>query len=785
MTSTWTAPFIAADSDSDLGSAPILRREFTLDDGHGAVRSATLDLSALGVVEAWLGGDRVSDHLLEPGWTSYEWRIRVVSHDVTGHLTGTAPGSAAVLALVLGRGWAAGRLAWGGGGGWYTDERAGFAELRITFEDGHVQTVATDTDWQALSSAITDDQLYDGQDIDARLRDASFLVPGTPTTPSVDGHAGTTTTVHTVDIGERELVADTVPPVRPLAEIAPVDVWTSPSGATLVDFGVNLVGWLRVTASGPAGTVLTIRHAEVLEHDELGTRPLRTAKATDHFTLSGGGSGSGSSSSSSDPDVFEPRFTFHGFRYAQVDGWPGSLDDLRTALTAVQVGSDLTRTGSFRSSHDLLNTFHENVVRGMQGNFLSVPTDCPQRDERLGWTGDIAAFAPTASYLFDTQAFLGDWLRDLALEQEHADGVIPFVVPDVLKYSPAEDFGKPDATAIWSDAGVWVPWTLYQAYGDTAVLEEQLPSMIAHLRRVRDHLSPQGLWDTVFQFGDWLDPDAPPEDAAKAKADPGVVATVCAFRSATLVAEAATLTGHEAEATEARELAAGLQAAFREHYVTDGRILSDCTTVYALAIVFGILSSADEESAGDRLAELAAASGHRISTGFAGTPFITDALTQTGHLDDAYALLLQTECPSWLYPVTMGATTVWERWDSMLPDGTINPGEMTSFNHYALGAVADWMHRTVGGLAPLTPGYESVLIAPQPGGGLTWAETSVESVHGRIAVRWELADGSLVLRATVPEGVTAVVRLPGADEQRRTGGTHEFRAPLPSVVPAA
>ncbi|MGL3198825.1 MULTISPECIES: family 78 glycoside hydrolase catalytic domain, partial [Curtobacterium] len=763
-----TASFIA--SDDDLGSAPILRREFTLDAGHGDVTSARLDVSALGVVEAWLGERRVSDHLLEPGWTSYEWRVRVVPHDVTAHLSDTGPGDAAVLALVLGKGWAAGRLAWGGGGGWYADEVAGFAELRVTFADGHEQLVATDTDWQALSSAITADQLYDGEDIDARLRDGSFLTPGEVTVPSVDGHEGRTSTVHTVDLGERELVADTVPPVRPLAEITPVEVWTSPSGATLVDFGVNLVGWIRVTASGPVGTVLTLRHAEVLEHDELGVRPLRTAKATDHFTLSGGA------------DTFEPRFTFHGFRYAQVDGWPGTLDELRTALTAVQVGSDLARTGAFASSHDLLNTFHENVVRGMQGNFLSVPTDCPQRDERLGWTGDIAAFAPTASYLFDTRAFLGDWLRDVWLEQQHADGIIPFVVPDVLKYSPAEDFGKPDATAVWSDAGVWVPWALYQAYGDTTVLGEQFASMVAHVRRVRDHLSPRDVWDTVFQFGDWLDPDAPPEAPADAKADKGVVATICAFRSATIVAEVAELLGRDAG--EFRELATRLQTGFRNAYLQeDGRITSDATTVYTLAIVFGILTPEQEVTAGDRLAELAAAAGYRISTGFAGTPFITDALTQTGHLDDAYRLLLQTECPSWLYPVTMGATTVWERWDSMLPDGTINPGQMTSFNHYALGAVADWMHRVVGGLSALEAGYREVLIAPRPGGDLTWASTSLESVHGRIAVRWELLDGDLVVRAEVPDGVRAVVRLPGLDEQRVGGGAHEFR--VPAAVPAA
>ncbi len=758
----WTASFLA--SDHDLGSAPILRREFTLDDGHGAVANATLRMSALGVVEAWIDGQRVSDHLLEPGWTSYEWRVRVVSHDVKQRLAHDEPGRTSVLALVVGKGWALGRLGWSGKGAWYADEPAGAAELRIEFEDGHEQVIATDTDWHAVPSGITADDLYDGQDIDAGVSDA-WQRPGT-----IDGASG----VRAVDLGARELVADTVPPVRPLAEIAPVEVWTSPSGATLLDFGVNLVGWLRVRASGTAGTVLTLRHAEVLEHDELGIRPLRTAEATDHFTLSGG----------DEPDVFEPRFTFHGFRYASVDGWPGTLEELRDAVTAVQVGSDLTRTGSFSSSHDLLNTFHDNVVRGMQGNFLSVPTDCPQRDERLGWTGDIAAFAPTASYLFDTKAFLGDWLRDVWLEQQHADGVIPFVVPDVLKYQPADDFRDPDATAVWSDAGVWVPWTLYQAYGDPAVLEEQFDSMAAHVRRVRDHLSPEDLWDTVFQFGDWLDPDAPPEDPAAAKADKGVVATICAFRSAALVAEAAdVLGGHEAEGTEFRELAARLQAAFRTHYLQDdGRILSDCTTVYTLAIVFGILDTEDEQRAGDRLAELVAASGYRISTGFAGTPFITDALTQTGHLDDAYRLLLQTECPSWLYPVTMGATTVWERWDSMLPDGTINPGQMTSFNHYALGAVADWMHRVVGGLTATAPGYAAVRFAPQPGGGLTWASTSIDSVHGRIAVRWELVDGELVIEATVPEGISAVVALPGVEEQAAPAGTTTFRAPVGAAV---
>ncbi|MDA8438107.1 MAG: family 78 glycoside hydrolase catalytic domain, partial [Propionibacterium sp.] len=485
--------------------------------------------------------------------------------------------------------------------------------------------------------------------------------------------------------------------------------------------------------------------------------PLRTAQATDRYTLSGG------------DDEFEPTFTFHGFRYAEISGWPGELRP--ESLTAIAVGSELTRIGEFRTSDPLLNRFHENVVWGMRGNFLDVPTDCPQRDERLGWTGDIAAFAPTAAFLFDVDAFLRDWLIDLALEQSHNDGIVGFVIPDVLKYSdrPTE-FGRPNSTALWSDAAVWVPWTLYQAYGDEGVLRGQFDSMASHVRRVKSLLSPAGVWDGNFQFGDWLDPDAPPDDPARAKADKGVVATACIYRSARIVADTAGLLGLRAEQEEFEQIARGLYDAFNSNYVSDGLVTSDCTTVYSLAIAFGLLSPAEEEFAGNRLAELAAAAGYRISTGFAGTPFIADALTRTGHLDVAYRLLMERECPSWLYPVTMGATTVWERWDSMLPDGTINPGQMTSFNHYALGAVADWLHRVVGGLAPLEPGYASVLVAPQPGGGLTEAETSLDTPHGRVRVRWTLEGDELSVEAELADGMHGVLRLPGRDDRQIGSG---------------
>ena len=462
-----------------------------------------------------------------------------------------------------------------------------------------------------------------------------------------------------------------------------------------------------------------------------------------------------------------------------MDAWPGELTP--DALTAVVVSSELQRIGEFECSNELLNQLHQNVVWSFRGNFLDLPTDCPQRDERLGWTGDIAVFVPTATYLYDVDDFLRDWLKDLAVEQQAGGGRVPPVVPDMLKYvDRPRTWPIPDATAIWGDAAVWVPWSLWWAYGDLQVLADQFDSMVAHVRRIESLLSSTGLWDGGFQFGDWLDPTAPPEEPFLTKADNGVVATACLYRDAHILRDAATLLGRHEDAQHFSTLAERTRAVFNDHYVTpEGVIHSDAETTYALAIVFGLLDPEDEQVAGNRLAELVAKSGYLIQTGFAGTPFITRALTKTGHLDTAYRLLLQTECPSWLYPVTMGATTIWERWDSMLPDGTINPGQMTSFNHYAFGAVAYWMHQIIGGIAPLEPGYSRVLIAPQPGGGIHWARSSLETRHGKISVSWSHDDdGPIELDIAVPQGVTALVQLPGTQAQEFRGGRHHV-SPTP------
>ncbi|MDN4610143.1 family 78 glycoside hydrolase catalytic domain [Arthrobacter burdickii] len=749
---TWSAAMIAP--DEDFGGAPLLRKQFSLVEGHGAPTSAILRATSFGIYEATINGEPVGDDVLSPGWSSYEWRLRYRTYNVTALLQPTN-----VLGISLGNGWYRGNLGFNGNSAFYGTELAFFGQLNIEYADGFTQTISSDSTWEAGPSGITANDLYNGQSIDAGISGADWTEPGYDTS--------SWTGVHLVDFDYSRLAEPVSAPVVRNDVLQPASIHTSPSGKTLVDFGQNIVGWLRFTVQGEPGSVITLRHAEVLEDGELGTRPLRTALATDTITLSG------------DHDFFEPTKTFHGFRYVEVTGWPGDLT--AESLEAVVVHTALERTGWFECSNPLVNKLHENVVWGLKGNFLDLPTDCPQRNERLGWTGDISVFTPTAAFLYDVKDFLQDWLLDVAVEQKAADGTVPFTVPDILKYEERPPyFPAPESAAIWGDAAVWVPWALWEAYADRSVLEQQYESMAAHARRVESLLSPTDLWDQGFQFGDWLDPDGPPDQPWISKADNGVVATACLYRTAGIMAQTASILGHADDAEHFTELADRVREAFNEHYVTaQGTILSDCTTVYALALAFEVLD--DEKKrlfAGRRLAQLVAQNGYRVSTGFAGTPFITWALSEAGYVEDAYKLLLEEHCPSWLYPVTMGATTVWERWDSMLPDGTINPGEMTSFNHYALGAVADWLHKVVGGIRPLEPGYSKILFAPRPAPGIEWARTSLVTAHGTIRSEWRVfPDGDMELTVSVPEGTTAEVDLPTEARRVILPGHHTFKTP--------
>ncbi len=756
----WTARFITPTWKEDLtqsNPAPYLRREF---DVRAGVQSARLYVTALGLYEAHLNGQVVGDHVFAPGWTVYDARLRYQTFDVTALLR---EGHNA-LGAILGDGWFRGRIGFGGGQrNSYGQHLALLAQLEIQYADGSTETIITDETWRAATGPILMSDIYGGETYDARLEQPGWATPGFDDAKWRK--------VRPLKWDMRTLHAPLNPPVRRIETVAPVAIFQSPSGKTLVDFGQNLVGRLSITVNGPAGHTITLRHAEVLEHGELGTRPLRLAEATDRYTLRGGDPATGG-------ETWEPRFTFHGFRYAEVTNWPGELT--LSDLHAVVLHSDLERTGWFETSDPLLNQLHKNVVWGMRGNFLDVPTDCPQRDERLGWTGDLEVFSPTASFLYDVSGLLQSWLADLAVEQRKSGGRVPHVVPNVLGKNAA-------AAAAWADAATVIPAVLYERFGDPQILADQFESMRAWVDYIASVAGKKYLWDTGFQFGDWLDPTAPPDKPAQARTDKTIVASAYFVHSAELVARAAQILGRTKDQKKYQTLAVRARTAFAREYITPtGRMMNDAETAYALALAFNLLPTTEQrQRAGDRLNELVRESGYTIRTGFVGTPLMCDALCSTGHYVAAYRLLLQQECPSWLYPVTMGATTIWERWDSMLPDGSINPGEMTSFNHYALGAVADWMHRTIGGLAPAEPGYHRMEIAPRPGGGLTHARARHFTPYGMAECAWKIEDETLHLNVIIPPNTTARVTLPGTNTPTIEVGSGSWHWTVPYLDPDA
>ncbi len=739
-------PTISTGAEGD--PAAYLRRTFSLE---ALPDRAMLRVSALGVVEARLNGTRVGDEVLAPGWTSYRHRLVVAEHDVTDALVVGEN----VLAAIVGEGWALGRLGWEDKRNHYAERPALFAELVLETGD-RTEVIASDGSFRAGAGGVRDNSIYDGETFDARLEPSGWDAAGFDDS----GWGG----VEAVEWPLEALTDSTAEPIRRVEELAPVDVLTTPSGKTVVDFGQNLSGRVRFTVTAEEGVVITLRHAEVMVAGEIDTETVRTAKATDRFISAGG------------TDTWEPRFTFHGFRYVEVEGWPGELDP--AAIRAVVTHSDMTRIGWLETSDPLLNQLHSNAVWSMRDNFVGIPTDCPQRDERLGWTGDINAFAPTAAFLYDVRGVLGSWLRDLALEQKAA-GFVPWVVPDVLS-TPSSP------TALWSDVAVSLPWALYREYGDAGILADAYESMTAFIRQVEGLLDEHGLWSTGFQYGDWLDPDAPIDNPAGGKTDRHLVASAYLCKTTRELADTARILGHDQDAEEFAALAERARAAFRREYVTTtGRVAGETVTGYALAIAFGILDDDQRAHAGDLLARLVAKAGYRISTGFAGTPLVTDALSSTGHLDEAYLLLTETGCPSFLYPVTMGATTIWERWDSVRPDGTINPSGMTSLNHYALGAVVDWMHRTIGGLTAIQPGYTRMRIAPLPGGKLTSARLRHVIPAGEIEVSWRLEEQTMTVGVTIPEGTSAEVVLPlhpEAETHQVGGGTHRWIYEISATV---
>lgn len=733
--SDWQARWIEPDlqeSEDKSNPCPMLRKTWQLDQ---PVRSARLHVTAHGLYEIHINGRRVGDEVFTPGWTAYDQRLQVQTYDVTALLK---QGDNAIGAL-LGDGWYRGRLAWGNARNHYGSKLALLAQLVVTYENGAQTVIVTDGTWKATTGPILRSDIYDGERYDARLEKPGW------TTSEYDDNEWSDVTV--ADHDKRRLVACTGPPVKRMALLEPVKVFTTPQGDTVVDMGQNMVGWVRLTVQGPAGTEVKLTHFEVLDKEgNVYLDNLRTARQQVTYILKGKGK-----------ETFEPHFTFQGFRYVKVAGWPGELTP--DHLKGVVIYSEILPTGSFSCSNDLINQLQHNIEWGQKGNFLDVPTDCPQRDERLGWTGDAQVFARTACFIADCAAFYTKWLRDVAADQT-AQGAVPHVVPDVLSRD-----GTPDAaSAGWADAATVIPWTVYVSYGDTRILERQYESMKAWVDYMASRAGDSYFWHQDFTFGDWLSFNSTASDYPGAYTDKDLITQAYFARSTDLLVKTANVLGKRDDVAHYSDLLAKVKKVFQNEFVTpNGRLVSGTQTAYCLALAFDLLPKDQRAQAAARLAEDVRRFGH-ITTGFLGTPLICHVLSDFGYDDEAFMLLNRKEYPSWLYPVTQGGTTIWERWDGRKPDGTFQDPGMNSFNHYAYGAIGEWLYRVVAGIEidESQPGYKHIIIQPHPGGGLTFARASLRSMYGDIQSHWQITDNQMVLEIEIPANTQAIVHLPNA-----------------------
>lgn len=702
-----------ADSDLPQGEPPLyLRREFEL--AQEPVR-ARLYATAHGVYEAQLNGQRVGDVELAPGWTEYHRRLQYQTYDVTSLL---GKGSN-VLGAIVADGW------WSGFVGFnerraaqHYGDRPGFlAQLEVEFADGSREVVATDDAWVEHTGAIRFADLLMGEYVDASISD------GAPRPVAV------------LDADPGPLVAEADHPIRVTRELPPISVTAKEPGRFIVDFGQNLVGRVRLTVrdAGP-GRRIVLRHAEILDDGELYVENLRRAKATDVYITAG-----------ETKEVFEPRFTVHGFRYLEVSG-VGSEPE----VVARVLHNDTPWTGHFECSDAMVNQLQANIAWGQRGNFVAVPTDCPQRDERLGWLGDAQIFAPTASRNADVAAFLARWLRDV-VDGQDADGAFRDVAPLVSI--------RREAAPAWGDAGVIIPWHLWRTYGDRRVLEECFDAMVAWVGHIRRH-NPDLRWRhrTGNSYGDWLQVDAvTPRD---------VLSTAYFARSTEIVAQAAEVLGRRDVAVEHWALHAGIRDAFFESYIDeDGRVEGGTQTAYLLALAFGLVPDELVPAAVEHLAADIEKRDNRLTTGFVGVALLCPVLADHGRADLAYKLLQQEEFPSWGYSIRHGATTIWERWDGWTEHAGFQSVAMNSFNHYSLGSVGDWLFGRVAGIDQTSESvaYQELLLRPLPGGTLTWARATQETVRGLVACGWSLDGDRISVTVTVPPGATAVLEVPTTD----------------------
>ena len=718
----YSASFIHADT-AWIPAVPYFKKHVSL---KGELKSAKLHITSLGVFVAKIDGARVGDDFMTPGWTNYNKRLQFFTYDVTDMLRAESD-----LVVGVGNGWYSSR-----GGfpeskdGMYGTHPALIAALELNYKDGKSETVYTDESWQTARSECHFSGIYDGEITDANI------------VPEFKDYA------HLFDADKSILIPFEGEKTKEIERVAPKSVFLTPAGETLIDFGQELTGNVEFTLTAKGGETVQIKCAEVLDKDgNFYNDNYRTAKSEILYTAKAG------------TQTHKPQYTFFGFRYIKLINWPEEVK--AENFTAIVMHSDLKRTGYFKCGYAKLNQLYSNIIWGQRDNYLDIPSDCPQRDERLGWTGDAQVFARAASINYDTERFFTKWLRDMASEQ-FDNGEIPHVIPDALRVN-----GTRNSTA-WCDAACIIPWELYMAYGNKKLLREHLPMMKKWHGYVKGRAGRKCLWIGDAHFGDWLGMDAP-AGSYTGSTDKDLIASAYFYYITNIMAKTCDALGLKSE--EYVKLAQRISKAFKKEYIKRGKLTCDTQTAHVLTVHFGIVDDEPELKAklGARLVELIEAFGDRLQTGFVGTPYLLDALTDVGRTDKAYTLLLQEKFPSWLFSVNMGATTIWEHWDSKNEEGEFWSTNMNSFNHYAYGACAAWFYRDILGIKSTSPAYKTFKLCPTPLKELGFAKARIETRSGVISSEWTYCEDGIRYAFSIPEGTTAEVTVDGVTKTYTAG----------------
>ncbi len=739
-------------SPRDTGvAASTFQKEFSLAAGK-SVKKATLCISAMGVYKTALNGVRIDRGVLAPGWTAYKDRIQYATIDVTGKLE-----KKNTLTVGVGQGWAVGYIGHVDTNHWYADHTSLIAWLDVLYTDGTKACVATDESWDVYNNEVTFTEIYHGETVDKtlpikKLGKAVRSVVKSKLIPQVGE-----------DITEQE-------------RLSPISYFVTPKGERVIDFGQNMTGYVELKIKAPRGSRIVLHHAEVLDKDgNFYTDNYRLARNEITYICSG------------DEDSFKPSYTFQGYRYVQLVEYPFDeveLDNFRS----IAVNSDMKRTGRYRCGNEKINQLYHNVIWGQKSNYLDVPTDCPQRNERLGWTGDAQVFCRTAAINFDVEKFFEKWLGDVAIEQAKENGAVRGVIP-VAQPHPTR------ISAAWGDAATIIPWQLYEAYGSKKLLKKSLPMMKAWVDYLRGFGPEEYLWLGGYHYGDWLAMDAG-EDSYVGATSNDLIASAFFAYSCELVVRAGDVLGEDVE--EYRDLYKKVRAAFREYFMENGMPKQELPfteislpgrtkvidtvrkgvtqTGISLILHFGLCEESERAALAAKLVELIRENDNRMTTGFVGTPYLLHVLSDHGYTDVAYTLLFQEKNPSWLYSVCHGATTMWEHWNSLKEDGSFWSTDMNSFNHYAYGAVFDWIFGVSSGIKPLAsaPAYREVTIAPHPDKRLGFADASIDTRNGTVRSYWYYKDDVVYYEFEIPTGVTAHVTLPSGKTYTLAGGSHRF-----------